>query len=277
VARSRSTRLRGLLTAFWRGNLRATALWALALMILVFLASFFIPRQYRADVRIAPAPNIEDNETSGLAKTLGGLSGVGSLFGSDARFAVDLESTRSYEVVARLERDSLMMRELFPVGQRGGDSPPTTWDALREFRKRASTTFDARYGIAEASFRARDPERAAELLAIWLRAADSMLRERKLTEVGARIAQLELELAKAHQVDVEAALEGHLVSELRQQALVKAAHSYSFSLVETPVPPDMPAFPRPKLMALVAALLYAAFRFVMLVLLGRGRLAAERV
>ncbi len=250
-------------------------------MGLAFVAAYFVPREYRADVRVAPAPAIEDSESGGLAKTLGGLTGVGSLFAGDARFAVDLESIRSYEVVARLERDSLMMRELFPDPPTPGPDPTrrglpaSTWDTLREFRKRASVTFDARYGIAEAGFCARDPERAATLLGTWLREADAMLRERKLAETAGRIEQLELELAGARQIDVAQALEGHLVSELRRQALVKAARGVSFILVETPVPPDVPVYPRPKLTALIVGLLYGAFRFVILVLLGRGLTAAR--
>ena len=169
-----------------------------------------------------------------------------------------------------------MMAELFPDRHSGGEPEPSTWDALRELRKRASVTFDQRYGIAEASFRSSQAERAATLLGIWLREADGMLRERKLKEIHERIVQIEEELGRSHLVDVQEALEKHLVSELRQQALVKAAPGVGFTLVERPVPPDLPVFPRPKLFALVAGMLYLAFRFVVLVLLGRGKLAAAR-
>lgn len=235
-----------------------------------------MPDRYRAIARIAPAEEIRDEGGPGLASTLGGLAGVGGLFGSETRFVVQLEALRSYDVAERLVSEPAFMADLFPgsydaesSGWRDGVDPPEIWDVQRALSERASVTLDARAGSAEASYLSPDPQRAAELLGLWIATADSLLRNRELEEVREAVALLEAEMRASPYVEVQQALEQHIASELRRGALVKAGRAFAFDMLQHPVPPDRPAYPKPLLVAAVVALLYLTFRFLLVVLLGR--------
>lgn len=223
----------------------ALLVWSTVGFLLGLGISFGLPREYRAEVVMAPA---SDSATEGVARSLGSsLGGLGGLItgalpsGNNAEYLAVLKSRALVErfIASRgLMQEILRPRgfmALLPVKGR----EPTMARAVRRFQNDIrSLSEDRRTGIVTLSIEWTDRSVAAEWANAYVKLGNDAIRETVILDSNRTLDYLSQQIEKTSLVDLRQTLFKVVEAQQRTLALAETRPEYAFRIIDPATPPD---------------------------------------
>ena len=220
--------------------------WSIVGFLLGLGISFGLPREYRAEVVVAPA---SDSATEGVARSLGSsLGGLGGLItgalpssGNNAEYLAVLKSRALIErfIASRgLMQEILRPRgftALLPVKAR----EPTMARAVHRFQNDIrSISEDRRTGIVTLSIEWTDRSVAAEWANAYVKLGNDAIREKVSQDSKRTLDYLSQQIEKTSLIDLRQTLFKVVEAQQRTLALAETRPEYAFRIIDPATPPD---------------------------------------
>ena len=234
---------------YWLGG----ALLGLAVALAVALLA---TPSYRASVTVMPVtdPRQAAGALPGLLARFGGGAGLGLADQTGRDEAVAVLSSRQFtdELIAAEGLLPVLFAEHWdPVARHWREMPvdavPTASDAWLLFDREIRTLREDRdRGLITVDIDWRDPVLAARWANLLIERANEVLRQRKLAQLDASLAQLEDELRRAELVELRQAIASVIQSQVNERMLARTRREYAFRVIDPAQPPDpdQPRWPR---------------------------------
>jgi uncharacterized protein involved in exopolysaccharide biosynthesis len=222
------------------------------------ITAFLLPREYEAQVVIAPvADDTNSGRGGGLGSLVGQLGGLASVAGlslnSNERKAESLAILQSESLTERFIKDNDLLPELFHTKwdadkhswkPMSADKTPTLWKANEFFKKSVrKVVTDPKTGLATVTITWRDPQTAATWANELVELANDSIRSRTIEESERNITYLNEQLKKSTMVAVQNSVSTLLESEIKKVMLARGSREYAFRVLDSAVPPERPSFP----------------------------------
>ena len=216
---------------------------------------FFLKPLYESKVTFFIISNSADElNIPGSLQSAASLAGVslGGSQGDETNKALAVlrssnlavEFVKNKELVDELFRSSWRLQ--FPELQK--NDPPSDWEiAERWFDTVASVNRDDDSGLTTLSVRWEDAATSAQIAQDYFEFADNQLRKRRLKDARQNLAYLETQLEKYRTAQIRETIARMMENELQKEMMAQSSTNFAFEIIDRPIAPDKPAFPRPLL------------------------------
>lgn len=256
---------------------RLVGIWVVV-MLLVLLRLMTMREIYTSSCLMMPLPleQVEQGSQGGF-----GGSSVRSLLaggGSSDAYAI-AAFLESRQLVAAVIKDLELDKELFhrkwderAKKWRGGKPHPEK--AYRAFDRKLDVTYDSYTGLLGLEVHWWSAERAREIAAHMVEAADRMLRETAIADGERRVEELQREMHNVAVSEVGSFLAEETTNAISSLASIRARTGYAFRIIDPPVAPDKKSWPPRALLLILTGVATAAVELG--VVAGAYARAAER-
>lgn len=258
--------LHDLTTVVWRSG-ASIALLALVGLAAALSAALLSPKYYVASTVLATVGTQRDGTGLGGLQSLGSqLGGLASLAGislaDNSSSAETIATLRSETLTHRFIREQNMLRELFASDWDAETeswktaTPPTVWLGARIFRRDVlSVVEDARTGLVTVSIEWRDPTVAAHWANSLVKLTNDHLRSEALARSAQNLEYLRDQLDQTSIVELRSAIFSLMETEIRNQMVARGNDAFALKVIDTAIPPERAASPRPVLWSALGFLL----------------------
>lgn len=249
--------IRDLYSVLSRGKRLIISLTAL-LTVAAMLASFMLPKRYRATVVIAPVTSdMSGGRLGGLGAALSQFGGLASLVGLGPRASMD-----EAQDVATLESESLTQKyieqnDLLPIlfakqwdartrrwKTTDPGKTPTLWKGNRFFKSNVRTvTEDAKTGLIRLSVTWTDPNLAAQWANGLVGMTNDFMRTKAIDEADRDIAYLTGQAEKTSIVEVRQGIYTLLQEEIGNAMVAQGKREYALKVIDPAFAPERPYSP----------------------------------
>ena len=297
--------LRELFLVLWRAKkiiVKITAIFA----VISVIYSLLVPNQYEASTVLSPA----QQDTGGLAGTLGQLGGLASLAGisigegegNEGQMALEIMRSRSF--IEAFIKDNAIEVEVFAAD--GWDSgsnqlsidddiydidtqtwvrnppsgkpvEPTGWELYEEFLDRYKVTQDKKTGMITVTVEYYSPFIAQEWSEKLVIAINSHMQSRKLQQVDRNIQYLEAQIEKTAIADMRGVFYTIIEEQIKSKMLAEASPEYVFETVSPAMVPEEKSQPKRALICILGTLLGAMFSVLWVLVRHYGFKIADKV
>jgi uncharacterized protein involved in exopolysaccharide biosynthesis len=230
--------------------------------LLALLAAFLITPIYRAEVLLAPVTQEKTSSLSALAGQFGDLAALAGVnLGDDnkSKTAESIAALKSRALsVAFINQESLKS-VLFPrkwdaekKKWKDPDDVPTDWEAFEVFDRNIRTVqVDRRTGLVTFAIEWKDPTLATKWANGLVRAVNSSLRNRAISDAEKNIGFLEKQLASTSSVEIQQAIYRLIETQAKKKMIANTQEEYAFSVIDPAVIPEKRARPKRKLIVVM--------------------------
>lgn len=256
-----------LLSTLRRGRV-LIACFVLVSAVAAGLASWLIPKSYKATTVLSPVTNTQGSGQFGSVSSL--LSQFGGL-ASLAGLAPGGETTKRAESLAVLESEALtekyiQQNDLLPVlfhdswdarNRRWTETDPrhvpTLWKGNEYFKDKVrSIVTDSKTGLVTLTITWKDPHVAANWANGLVALTNDYLRKKAIEESERNIAYLNAQANKTDVVAVKQAIYTILQTEINKEMLARGSDEYAFKILDPAVAPEKPSNPTLAFMVAIA-------------------------
>jgi uncharacterized protein involved in exopolysaccharide biosynthesis len=259
--------LKGLFDTLWTGRWLIVVVTAACVVVAVALA-LLLPKKYEATVVLSAVVNNPGegqlSPLSSLASQFGGLASLAGIpLGADTKKAESIATLESEVLTQKYIEDNRLLPVLYA---RKWDAQarkwkvsdpekiPTLWKASRYFKKRIrSVRTESKTGLVTVTIAWRDAPSAAKWANDLVQLTNEYLRNKAIEQSERNIAYLNSEAAKTNVVEARQAIYAILQTEINKAMLARGSSEYAFKVLDPATIPEEPAFPRPLIFVLVAA------------------------
>jgi len=233
-----------------RGYWKVICLGALIGAALGAAAFVFLPNSYTTEAKLLPAEDsrgldgplklLDDFAGPSIAGTFGGSGG------NEATFNLEYLNSNSFIslFIDRFNINALLFPKIWDAEKKDWipnletDDQPTTFEAVRKFRKRLSVNHDRRTGVIMVSFTGSDPENIATTTNNLIQFANQNLREKAID----RIRKQQEYLNSLHENETlhfrRQIIRNLIEKNLAQLTIINSNDDYAFRVIDPAYIPD---------------------------------------
>jgi hypothetical protein len=220
---------------------------------------WFATKWYRATAVIAPVPEgaVENRVEGGIGSLgVGGMSSFLLASGTDAQAQEYMTILRSFAFNTDLALHHDLVSDL--LGDDADDRPKTE----RALRMRLFDILGGRFSVdysiqgqnLSVHFLERDPLVAQEILQYYLDDLRALRRQEAIRSASAAIASLEKEAKQTGDSLLSQQLYGLVARQVQRQKLAEVESDFAFRVLDPPISPDKPYWPRARVNCFIALL-----------------------
>ncbi len=239
------------------------------------LASFAMTHWYRATAIVRPStPPTMQNRLLGMIGNAPGTAMLAGLGGPQAAEAQEhVTILESFSFTTALIRKHHLARELLPRAEiNGGDianSLDLQWATHDAMRERFEADYSAKTGNLTLTYSDVEPGRAQRMLGYYVDGLRDKLRQREINDSSSAVASLQEEVGATSDTLLAQNLYELMAKQLQRKKLAQVQADFAFTVLEPPIAPLKPYYPRALFTAAVAAA-FAALAAAAIVI-GRSR------
>jgi uncharacterized protein involved in exopolysaccharide biosynthesis len=223
------------------------------------IGSFAMTHWYRATAIVRPStPPTMQNRLLGMIGSAPGstmLAGLGSPQATEAQEYVTI--LESFSFTTALVRKHQLARELLSRAEMNGEdyanSLDLQWAAHDAMRERFEAEYSAKTGNLTLTYSDTDPGRAQRVLGYYVDGLRDKLRQREINDSSAAVASLQEEVRATSDALLAQNLYELMAKQLQRKKLAQVQADFAFTVLEPPIAPRKPYYPRALFTATVAA------------------------
>jgi hypothetical protein len=271
-----------LLTAHWKRHLIAMLVFG----VFGYFVAARLPAYYRTQLVLAPAAQLsaDTGGLGGLASRIGGLASVAGIQLGAARVdreTITLETLRGPTFLIGFAQRRALVLPLFagksydpskgewqldpkiydvkkgtwtPEAWARGNSGPSDADIFKEISQRISVEEDRRTGIIRVSVESRSPIVAVQWASTIIEDLNNYVRDKDVQEAKKTLEYLQQQVGTTQVSEMRSIFFALIEEQTKTLMLAHARPEYALKVIDSPVLPDKPSWPRRRLLAALAAL-----------------------
>ena len=231
-------------------------------------SSYLFKKQFTSQAKLMPAEAYDSNSSLSSAFNLGPILGNEQ----NPELTTSLEILATKDFFEQLYKNQQIKEDIENRDQNiisrllSGSNAKTSFDTAYRFfnSKRIGINFNDKKQILTLSLTHHNPDKAQELLLIFLHEFNAYSKSRDVTKASRSVDLIKDEIYKTQSPELKLVLSNYLIQDLRKIQLSEISDEYIFELIESPRAPERKSSPNRVLFLFVSFFLGLFLSFIYL-------------